>query len=143
MEPVFIELRKSLACLLSLILVVATIPDGALLQAQQAGGSGQGAPLSAADLQSLVAPIALYPDALVAQILGAATFPDQIADANSWLHNNQNLTGSNLMKAVDHGAVGPEREGADAVSVGAGQHGEEPELDLFAGRSLRHAGAAM
>ncbi len=101
MEPVFIELRKSLACLLSLILVVATIPNGPLLQAQQTGGSGQGAPLSAADLQSLVAPIALYPDALVAQILGAATFPDQIADANSWLHNNQNLTGSNLMKAVD------------------------------------------
>lgn len=39
------------------------------------GHSGLGAPLSAEELQPLVAPIALFPDALVAQILGAATFP--------------------------------------------------------------------
>lgn len=36
---------------------------------------GQGVPATADELQSLVAPIALYPDALVAQILSAATFP--------------------------------------------------------------------
>ncbi len=65
------------------------------------GYSGQGAPLSANELQQLVAPIALYPDALVAQILGASTFPDQIAYADDWLHQNSNLTGANLMKAVD------------------------------------------
>ncbi|HUO31521.1 MAG TPA: DUF3300 domain-containing protein [Bryobacteraceae bacterium] len=52
-------------------------------------------------MQQLVAPIALYPDALVAQILGAATFPDQISAASGWLHQNQNLTGTELMKAVD------------------------------------------
>jgi hypothetical protein len=40
---------------------------------------GQGAPSTADELQALVAPIALYPDALVAQILSAATFPDQVA----------------------------------------------------------------
>ena len=68
---------------------------------QQAGYSGQGAPLSAAELQQLVAPIALYPDALVAQVLGAATFPDQVAAASGWLHQNQNLTGATLMQAVD------------------------------------------
>lgn len=42
-------------------------------------------PLSAEVLQQLVAPIALYPDALVAQVLGAATFPDQVAAADIWL----------------------------------------------------------
>ena len=63
--------------------------------------SGQGAPLSAEELQALVAPIALYPDALVAQVLGAATFPDQIADAASWLQQNSSLTGKDLVKAVD------------------------------------------
>jgi hypothetical protein len=57
--------------------------------------------MSAEELNSLVAPIALYADALVAQILGAATFPDQIAVANSWLQQNKNLTGSALMQAVD------------------------------------------
>ena len=48
-----------------------------------------------------MAPIALYPDALVAQILGAATFPDQIAAASDWLQQNKNLTGTALMQAVD------------------------------------------
>jgi len=63
--------------------------------------AGQGTPLSANDLQQLVAPIALYPDALVAQVLGAATFPDQVAFANDWLEQNKNLTGNSLMQAVD------------------------------------------
>ena len=57
--------------------------------------------MSTQELQSLVAPIALYPDALVAQILSAATFPDQIAVANYWLEQNKNLTGSALMQAVN------------------------------------------
>src|SRR5580658_1525719 len=65
------------------------------------GYSGQGAPLSPDELQQLVAPIALYPDALVAQVLAAATFPDQIAFAASWLQQNSNLSGKNLMQAVD------------------------------------------
>jgi hypothetical protein len=108
MERISRSPKRLLACLLSLIVVVATIPDGPLAQAQQGGpdqsapsNSEQGAPLSADELQSLVAPIALYPDALVAQILGAATFPDQVAAADAWLQQNKNLTGNNLMQAVD------------------------------------------
>ena len=65
------------------------------------GSSTEGAPRSASELQALVAPIALYPDALVAQILAASTFPDQVAIANYWLQQNKNLTGSSLMQAVD------------------------------------------
>jgi hypothetical protein len=77
------------------------------MAAQQAAAVGspasseQPAPLSANELQKLVAPIALYPDALVAQVLGAATFPDQVAAASLWLAQNQKLTGEKLMKAVD------------------------------------------
>jgi hypothetical protein len=48
-----------------------------------------------------VAPIALYPDSLVAQILTASTFPDEVAIANYWLGQNKSLTGSALMQAVD------------------------------------------
>src|SRR5271167_581894 len=59
------------------------------------------APLTADQLDQLVAPIALYPCALVAQILGAATFPDQIAAATGWLQQNKNLTGTALMQAVN------------------------------------------
>lgn len=41
-------------------------------------------PLSASQLEQLVAPIALYPDALVAQVLAASTYPSQVADADQW-----------------------------------------------------------
>ena len=58
-------------------------------------------PQTAAELQALVAPIALYPDSLVAQILTASTFPDEVAIANYWLGQNKSLTGSALMQAVD------------------------------------------
>jgi len=63
--------------------------------------TGQGAPLTTEEINSLVSPIALYPDALVAQILGAATYPDQIAVANYWLEQNPKLTGSAQMQEVD------------------------------------------
>jgi len=42
-------------------------------------------PLSADQLQQLVAPIALYPDALLAQVLAASTYPAQVAAADQWL----------------------------------------------------------
>jgi hypothetical protein len=63
--------------------------------------SGQGVPATAEELQAVVAPIALYPDALVAQVLSAATFPDQVAVASYWIEQNKTLTGSALVTAVD------------------------------------------
>jgi hypothetical protein len=96
--------KRFLSTALSFLLVTAMLPFEAEAQSappQSAGYSGQGAPLSADELQQLVAPIALYPDALVAQILGAATFPDQVAGADNFLHINQNLTGTALMQAVN------------------------------------------
>ena len=59
------------------------------------------APQTPDQLQQLVAPIALYPDSLVAQILAAATFPDQIVEADRWVQANPNLKGDELAKAVD------------------------------------------
>jgi hypothetical protein len=65
------------------------------------GGAADSASMSASQLQALVAPIALYPDQLVAQILAAVTFPDQVAVANYWLQQNKALTGGSLMEAVN------------------------------------------
>jgi hypothetical protein len=59
------------------------------------------APQSAEQIQSLVAPIALYPDALVAQVLSAATFPDQVVLAENWQLENKGLTGQALATQVD------------------------------------------
>jgi len=98
-------MKQLLSAALSFLLIMYAVPFEA--EGQQTppppppGYSGQGAPLSANELQQLAAPIALYPDALVAQILGAATFPDQVAYADNWLHQNSNLTGTTLMQAVD------------------------------------------
>lgn len=108
MERIFSEVSKEfLALLLSVVLVMTTVP-GVILEAQESQASptsssytGQGAPLTEQELDALVAPIALYPDALVAQILSAATFPDQVAAANYWMGQNKNLTGSALMQAVN------------------------------------------
>ncbi len=52
-------------------------------------------------LQQLVAPIALYPDELVAQILAASTYPAQIVEADRWLQQHSNLQGEQLAAAVD------------------------------------------
>ena len=48
-------------------------------------------PLDAEQLNQLVAPIALYPDSLVAQILTASTYPLQVSEANAWSRANQGL----------------------------------------------------
>jgi hypothetical protein len=105
-------MRQVLSAILSFLLVFTTGSMDAVAQQPAPAGqqpppagtteySGQGAPLSADQLEQLVAPIALYPDALVAQVLGASTFPDEVAAANSWLQQNKSLTGTPLMEAVD------------------------------------------
>ncbi|HEY7026946.1 MAG TPA: DUF3300 domain-containing protein [Gemmatimonadales bacterium] len=54
---------------------------------------------SDADMDKLMAPIALYPDALLAQVLTAATSPDQVTEFQKWL-GNEKSTGSDLQQAA-------------------------------------------
>jgi hypothetical protein len=56
---------------------------------------------SAEGLQQLTAPIALYPDALVAEVLAASTFPEQVVEADRWVQAHPNLKGKALGEAVD------------------------------------------
>jgi len=51
-------------------------------------------------LDQLVAPIALYPDTLLAQICAASTDPQQVLDANNWLKQNKSLQGQPLIDAA-------------------------------------------
>jgi hypothetical protein len=53
----------------------------------QAYGQPPTQPFAAEQLEQLVAPIALYPDNLVAQILAAATYPAQVVAADNWVHS--------------------------------------------------------
>jgi hypothetical protein len=52
------------------------------------------------ELDSLVAPIALYPDPLLAQVLAAATYPLDLVQAQQWLQANASLKGEDLTKAA-------------------------------------------
>ncbi|QOQ80946.1 MULTISPECIES: DUF3300 domain-containing protein [Comamonas] len=58
-------------------------------------------PPDADTLYRMVAPIALYPDKLVAQILAGATYPDQISAAETWLGQNPGLQKTALSNAVN------------------------------------------
>lgn len=55
-----------------------------------------------AELEQMLAPIALYPDALLSQILMAATYPVEVADAARWSRKNSQLEGEAAVKAVEH-----------------------------------------
>ena len=56
--------------------------------------------LSPDQLNNLVAPIALYPDPLLSQVLAASTYPLEIVEAQQWLRQNSNLRGAQLMDAA-------------------------------------------
>jgi hypothetical protein len=76
--------RQSIALTLSALLI--PFATGNLY-----GQNGGYAPLDPVALDQLVAPIALYPDSLVAQILTASTYPQQVSDADNWSQQNAGL----------------------------------------------------
>jgi Protein of unknown function (DUF3300) len=88
------------AVLLLVVLVVfqGLAPD---LQAQMAP------PPTPQQLDQLLAPIALYPDALLAQIISASTNPQEILDVDNWLAQNRNLSVSQLTSAAQQQGFDP------------------------------------
>ena len=57
--------------------------------------------LKPAQLEALVAPIALYPDELLANVLAASTYPLEVVQADRWLKERKTLKGDALKKEVD------------------------------------------
>lgn len=87
---------------LSWCLIVAAVQDGNAYQTDPTSSEPpQAARQSPEQIQQLVAPIALYPDALVAQILPAATYPVQIVEAGNWMEKHKEQKGEKLAKEVD------------------------------------------
>jgi hypothetical protein len=68
---------------------------------QQQAPAPQGQPLTADQLNQLVAPIALYPDALVAQILAASTYPTQVVEADRWVQAQGNAPADQIAAAAN------------------------------------------
>src|ERR671925_1242262 len=101
--------KRTLALVLSCALVLASGQWGCASQAAQSTSPSatqpalatQPAPETPEQLQQLVAPIAVYPDALVAQILAAATYPEQVVEADRWMQQHTGLQGAQLAQEVD------------------------------------------
>jgi len=95
--------KRALSLVLACCLVLTTVGAGFADQADQAAPQTpiQSARQTPEQLQQLVAPIALYPDALVAQVLAASTFPDQMVEADRWMQQHPDLKGEQLGQAVD------------------------------------------
>ncbi len=96
------DLMKALApALCRVILVIITLlvmPAG--IVAQDADDSGQAYKFSKEELTQMLAPIALYPDALTAQILMASTYPLEVVEADRWMSQNAQLKGDDLDNAL-------------------------------------------
>ena len=104
--------RQGLAVLLSALMIMIPMGQGeAFAQSDDgqapppAANNGQqapqGQPLSATQLDQLVAPIALYPDALVAQVLAAATYPTQVVEADRWRQAQGDAPAEQIAAGVD------------------------------------------
>jgi hypothetical protein len=87
------KLRKAALAFLPVVMALVATPIFA---------QDQGQPPSFApdQLDQMVSRIALYPDPLLAQILAAATYPDQIPDAARWADQHHYLTGQALADAI-------------------------------------------
>ena len=72
----------------------------ALLLAVAASVHAQPRLYSQAELDALLAPIALYPDPLLSQVLIAATYPDDVREAAAWSRANAHLKGDDAVRAA-------------------------------------------
>lgn len=87
----------------SLLGLFILMPVAAMAQAQNppAPAAADQQLLKAEELDALVAPIALYPDTLLAQVLMASTYPLELVQADRWATGNKALKGDELKAAVD------------------------------------------
>src|ERR1022692_332649 len=95
--------RKFLS--ISCVLLMAGMGTAAVAQApappqSQTQGQAQSQTLAPQQLDNLVAPIALYPEPLLGQVLAACTYPVELVEAQQWLQANGNLHGQELTDAA-------------------------------------------
>jgi hypothetical protein len=110
------NLFRGISLLCSALLVPGDVP---LLMAQQPASppaaAEASAPIPADQLDSLVAPIALYPDPLLAQVLAASTYPLELVQLQQWLTRHKNLKEKELAEAVKKENWDPSIQGLAAL----------------------------
>jgi hypothetical protein len=100
------KLKRLFALLLVLFFaldVVAIAQDKEAISPSQASVAKQDqTSFSQQELDQMLAPIALYPDQLLSQILMASTYPVEVVEAARWSRSNSGLKGEDAVKAVQH-----------------------------------------
>ena len=106
MNPRTKMLALGLRRAVGLVCVIALVPGDSLVamqsapQTQASAPKDQAATIPADQLDSLVAPIALFPDPMLAQVLAASTYPLEIIQLQQWLAKNPKLKDKALSDAV-------------------------------------------
>src|SRR5439155_848235 len=103
MDPKRCSFGKSLRTLSAMVVAVAILPGDTLLSTPSplpSQSSPQAPKIPSDQLDSLVAPIALYPDPLLAQTLAASTYPLELIQLQQWLLKNPGLKDKALADAV-------------------------------------------
>ena len=91
---------QQVVAILNIALLLTIGPGGAGIAAAQDADAPPPPKMPADQMDQLVAPIALYPDPLLAQVLVAASFPTDVVQADRWAKQNKNLKGQQLTDAV-------------------------------------------
>jgi hypothetical protein len=90
---------KSFRFIMAFILaILLAVPPVVLAQDSKAAAAKR---FSQEDLDQILAPVALYPDSLLAQVLMASTYPLEVVMADRWVKQNKNLTGDKLREAAE------------------------------------------
>jgi Protein of unknown function (DUF3300) len=105
--------------LTAIICITALVPGSTALAAspaqQDASSGGQAAMLPPDQLDSLVAPIALYPDPMLSQVLVASTYPLEVIQLQQWLAQNKGMNEKQLADAVKKQDWDPSIQGLAAL----------------------------
>jgi hypothetical protein len=92
-----VKFRKTLMRLMSLsIILLMTLPADVFAQ-----DAATKPTFKQEKLEQIIAPIALYPDSLLTQILMASTYPLEVVQADRWAKQNKNMKGDALAKALE------------------------------------------
>jgi hypothetical protein len=88
-------IQKSLPALLVMLVLMMSAPAGAFAQETSQPV------FKPEELEQILAPIALYPDSLLAQIFMASTYPLEVVQADRWAKQNKDLKGDALVAALE------------------------------------------
>lgn len=94
-------MRRRLAVGFLVLALLAAQPAAAAVEGEAATPEAQSSAFSAAQLDEMVAPVALYPDNLIMQVFIASTYPLEVVEAARWQKKNVSLKGDDLQNAIE------------------------------------------